>query len=204
VGSRQCAPRRHRQRRHVVALPRLSQWRSSPLAAHPRSAGRAGGATSRPRGPPDIQPGHRGPARHNTRLLGFARDEIRVRKALQFPPYARLCVCTFAHKDDHEPRSKSAGRAQRGSDTLGMAPGSMSRSDAAFRTASVANTAGRSRCEAQTSRGHFLTFPGLGAGVSTSTPGRERRQQRGSSSIVLVSDHNDVLTTKAIRVPRVT
>jgi primosomal protein N' (replication factor Y) (superfamily II helicase) len=32
--------------------------------------------------------------------LGFAHDEIRVRKALRFPPYGRLCVCTFTHQDD--------------------------------------------------------------------------------------------------------
>ncbi|MFN2581767.1 MAG: primosomal protein N', partial [Candidatus Dormibacteria bacterium] len=31
---------------------------------------------------------------------GFAHDEIRVRKALTFPPYTRLCVCTFTHVDD--------------------------------------------------------------------------------------------------------
>ena len=32
--------------------------------------------------------------------LGFAREEIRIRRALRFPPYSRLCVCTYAHRDD--------------------------------------------------------------------------------------------------------
>ncbi|MGA8633879.1 MAG: primosomal protein N', partial [Candidatus Dormiibacterota bacterium] len=51
--------------------------------------------------------------------LGFARDEIRVRKALRFPPYARLCVCTFAHKDDREAEIVVRREARRVSDTLG-------------------------------------------------------------------------------------
>jgi len=40
--------------------------------------------------------------RHATQhdYLGFARDEIRFRKQLQFPPYARLVVCTYAHRED--------------------------------------------------------------------------------------------------------
>ena len=32
--------------------------------------------------------------------LGFAREEIRVRRALHFPPYARLCVCTVSNRED--------------------------------------------------------------------------------------------------------
>ncbi|HYL72164.1 MAG TPA: primosomal protein N', partial [Candidatus Dormibacteraeota bacterium] len=32
--------------------------------------------------------------------LGFARQEIRVRRDLCFPPYARLCVCTLTHHSD--------------------------------------------------------------------------------------------------------
>jgi primosomal protein N' (replication factor Y) len=35
---------------------------------------------------------------HN--YLGFAREEIRLRRALDFPPYARLCTCTYAHADE--------------------------------------------------------------------------------------------------------
>ena len=45
--------------------------------------------------------------------LGFARDEIRVRKALHFPPYARLCVCTFTHRDDAEAEIEARREAQR-------------------------------------------------------------------------------------------
>lgn len=36
----------------------------------------------------------------NHDYLGFAREEIRVRRALRFPPYARLVVCTFSHRND--------------------------------------------------------------------------------------------------------
>ncbi|MFN2452151.1 MAG: primosomal protein N' [Candidatus Dormibacteria bacterium] len=32
--------------------------------------------------------------------LGFARAEIRIRKAANFPPYSRLVTCTCAHRDD--------------------------------------------------------------------------------------------------------
>jgi primosomal protein N' (replication factor Y) len=32
--------------------------------------------------------------------LGFARDEIRVRRAHRFPPYARLVTCTVSHAED--------------------------------------------------------------------------------------------------------
>ncbi|HXZ99381.1 MAG TPA: primosomal protein N' [Candidatus Binatia bacterium] len=32
--------------------------------------------------------------------LGFAHDEIRVRRAHRFPPYARLVTCTMSHADD--------------------------------------------------------------------------------------------------------
>ncbi|HZU77299.1 MAG TPA: primosomal protein N', partial [Dehalococcoidia bacterium] len=32
--------------------------------------------------------------------LGFAHDEIRVRRQLHFPPYTRLCVCTYTHRSD--------------------------------------------------------------------------------------------------------
>jgi primosomal protein N' (replication factor Y) len=69
-------------------------------------------------------PGHYA-VRHATThdYLGFARDEIRVRKALRFPPYARLCVCTFAHKDDHQAEIEVRREAQRVSDTLGIGAG---------------------------------------------------------------------------------
>ena len=32
--------------------------------------------------------------------LGFAREEIRVRRALRFPPYTRMVVCTISHRED--------------------------------------------------------------------------------------------------------
>jgi primosomal protein N' (replication factor Y) len=50
--------------------------------------------------------------------LGFAHDEIRVRKALRFPPYGRLCVCTFTHRDDGAAAIEVRREAQRLSGTL--------------------------------------------------------------------------------------
>jgi primosomal protein N' (replication factor Y) len=32
--------------------------------------------------------------------LSFAREEIRVRRALRFPPYTRMVVCTVTHRED--------------------------------------------------------------------------------------------------------
>ena len=61
----------------------------------------------------------------------FAHDEIRVRKALRFPPYARLCVCTFVHHDDSECEAEVRREAERmsgrlaggdGLDVLGPTP----------------------------------------------------------------------------------
>jgi len=40
--------------------------------------------------------------------LGFAHEEIRVRKALRFPPYTRMVVCTVTHRDDA--RAEAASR----------------------------------------------------------------------------------------------
>lgn len=55
--------------------------------------------------------------RHATRYdyLGFAREEIRIRRLLRFPPYVRLCVCTVAHRDDAvaEARARAAAEALR-------------------------------------------------------------------------------------------
>ena len=50
--------------------------------------------------------------------LGFAHDEIRVRKALHFPPYARLCVCTYTHRSDADAELEVRGEVQRLSDRL--------------------------------------------------------------------------------------
>lgn len=50
--------------------------------------------------------------------LGFAHDEIRIRRALRFPPYARLCVCTFTHKEDATCEAAARQEVERLSDTL--------------------------------------------------------------------------------------
>ncbi|MGH7686934.1 MAG: replication restart helicase PriA [Candidatus Dormibacteria bacterium] len=50
--------------------------------------------------------------------LGFARDEIRTRRALHFPPYTRLCVCTFTHEDDEACRQAASREVERLSGTL--------------------------------------------------------------------------------------
>ncbi|MBV8195100.1 MAG: primosomal protein N', partial [Candidatus Dormibacteraeota bacterium] len=55
--------------------------------------------------------------------LGFAHDEIRVRKALRFPPYARLCVCTFVHQDDETCETEVRGEVERLSGTLAAGDG---------------------------------------------------------------------------------
>jgi primosomal protein N' (replication factor Y) (superfamily II helicase) len=55
--------------------------------------------------------------------LGFAREEIRVRKALRFPPYSRLCVCTFTHHDDPSAEIEARREAERLSGTLDLGAG---------------------------------------------------------------------------------
>ena len=50
--------------------------------------------------------------------LGFAHDEIRVRKAMRFPPFTRLCVCTFTHRVDAEAEAEARRTTQDLSDTL--------------------------------------------------------------------------------------
>jgi len=54
---------------------------------------------------------------------GFAHDEIRVRKTLRFPPYCRLCVCTFSHRSDADAEAAVRECARRLSDTLGSGSG---------------------------------------------------------------------------------
>ena len=48
--------------------------------------------------------------------LGFAREEIRLRRALRFPPYTRLLTCTVSHPDDAVAgeRAREAADALRG------------------------------------------------------------------------------------------
>lgn len=55
--------------------------------------------------------------------LGFAHDEIRVRKALRFPPYARLCVCTYTHRDDGVAEREVRGEVEGLSGTLAHSDG---------------------------------------------------------------------------------
>ena len=50
--------------------------------------------------------------------LGFAHDEIRVRNTMHFPPFTRLCVCTFTHRSDAEAEAEARRTAQHLSDTL--------------------------------------------------------------------------------------
>ena len=50
--------------------------------------------------------------------LGFAREEVRIRRALHFPPYVRLCVCTFTDSDDEVCRQEAVQELARLSDTL--------------------------------------------------------------------------------------
>jgi primosomal protein N' (replication factor Y) len=55
--------------------------------------------------------------------LGFAREEIRVRRALRFPPYARLVVCTYTHHSDAAAEREARERAAVLSDTLAAGDG---------------------------------------------------------------------------------
>ena len=74
--------------------------------------------------------------------LGFAHDEIRVRKALRFPPYARLCVCTYTHRSDDAAEGEVRGEVERlsgrledgdGLDVLGPTPAFLHRLRGQFR-----------------------------------------------------------------------
>ena len=39
--------------------------------------------------------------------LGFARQEIRFRKLMKFPPYSRLVTCTVSHNNDDKARAEA-------------------------------------------------------------------------------------------------
>jgi len=54
----------------------------------------------------------------NHDYLGFAHDEIRVRRRLDFPPYTRLCVCTFSHPDDAAAETTARREFERLSGTI--------------------------------------------------------------------------------------
>jgi primosomal protein N' (replication factor Y) len=59
--------------------------------------------------------------RHATQhdYLGFARDEVRVRKALRFPPYTRMVVCTISHREDARAEHEARRALAEVSDKLG-------------------------------------------------------------------------------------
>jgi primosomal protein N' (replication factor Y) len=63
--------------------------------------------------------------RHATQhdYLGFAHDEIRVRRALHFPPYSRLCVCTITHREDTVAEDAARQEAEALSGKLGDSDG---------------------------------------------------------------------------------
>ncbi|MGA8016662.1 MAG: primosomal protein N' [Candidatus Dormiibacterota bacterium] len=54
---------------------------------------------------------------------GFAHDEIRVRRAHRFPPYARLVTCTFSHAEDGAAEAAARRSAEDLSAILGSAVG---------------------------------------------------------------------------------
>jgi primosomal protein N' (replication factor Y) len=54
--------------------------------------------------------------------LGFAREEVRVRRALRFPPYTRMVVCTISHREDARAELDARRALAEVSDKLG--PGS--------------------------------------------------------------------------------
>jgi primosomal protein N' (replication factor Y) len=55
--------------------------------------------------------------------LSFAREEIRVRRALRFPPYARLVVCTVSNRDDARAELDARRALAEVSDKLGAKSG---------------------------------------------------------------------------------
>ena len=74
--------------------------------------------------------------------LGFAHDEIRVRRGLRFPPYTRLCVCTYSAGSDAAAELEARQEAERmsgklapggGLDVLGPTPAFLHRLRGAYR-----------------------------------------------------------------------
>ncbi len=113
-----------RQCRHLAALPRLPSGEIT-FSLLTQVAGRAG------RGDEPAQvvlqtfsPDHyavRHALTHDYR--GFAHDEIRVRRAHRFPPYARLVTCTFSHAEDGAAEAAARRSAEDLSVILGSAAG---------------------------------------------------------------------------------
>jgi len=54
---------------------------------------------------------------------GFAHDEIRVRRALCFPPYSRLVTCTMSHAEDAAAEAAAQRCAEELSAILGSGAG---------------------------------------------------------------------------------
>jgi primosomal protein N' (replication factor Y) (superfamily II helicase) len=55
--------------------------------------------------------------------LGFARKEIVFRRSFGFPPYTRLVVCTYAHRDDAAAEAEARRLAENLSGILGSGSG---------------------------------------------------------------------------------
>jgi primosomal protein N' (replication factor Y) len=55
--------------------------------------------------------------------LSFAREEIRVRRALRFPPYTRMVVCTITHREDARAELEARRAFAEVSDKLGAGSG---------------------------------------------------------------------------------
>ncbi len=55
--------------------------------------------------------------------LGFARREIVLRRTYRFPPYTRLVVCTYSHRDDVKAESEARRVVENVSGILGPGAG---------------------------------------------------------------------------------
>jgi primosomal protein N' (replication factor Y) len=55
--------------------------------------------------------------------LGFAREEVRLRRVMNFPPYSRLVTCTFSHADDDTAHFKAVTAADQLRAALASEPG---------------------------------------------------------------------------------
>ncbi len=55
--------------------------------------------------------------------LSFAREEVRVRRALRFPPYTRMVVCTITHREDARAELEARRAHAEVSDKLGAGSG---------------------------------------------------------------------------------